>query len=101
MSEDFEDREDGLEIIRKFEEMLANNDSIFFDLADFELIIDHYTTNFNYSKAILACNTAITQYPFSTELLIDKSQILAMSGDFAEALDIIKGLEETDPDNAD
>src|SRR6478735_1825442 len=100
MNEEFEDREEALEIIKN-EDMLANNGSVFFDLADFELIIDHYTTNFNYSKAILACNTAITQYPFSTELLIDKSQILAMSGEFAEALDIIKHLELAEPQNAD
>src|ERR1051325_3285046 len=101
MNEDFEEREEVLEIIRKFENMLANNDSVFFDLADFELIIDHYTTNFNYTKAIQACNTAINQYPFSTELLIDKSQILAMSGEFAEALDIINLLEKSEPGNAD
>ena len=81
--------------------MLENNVSVFFDLADFELIIDHYTTAFNYTKAIQACNTALNQYPFSTELLIDKSQILAMSGEFAEALDIIKHLELSEPDNAD
>ena len=101
MNEDFEEREEALEIIKKFENMLANNDSVFFDLADFELIIDHYTTTFNYTKAIAACNTAINQYPFSTELLIDKSQILAMSGEFAEALDIIKHLELSEPQNAD
>jgi len=101
MNEEFEDREEALEIIRKFENMLANNESVFFDLADFEFIIDHYTTNFNYTKAIEACNTAINQYPFSTDLQIDKSQILAMAGDFAEALEIIKKLELSEPENAD
>ena len=49
MNEDFEEREEALEIIKKFENMLENNASVFCDLADVELIIDHYTTAFNSS----------------------------------------------------
>src|SRR5690606_7029771 len=90
MNEEFEDREEALEIIRKFENMLANNESVLFELADYGVLIDHYTTYFKYTKAIEACNTGINQYPFSTDLQSDKSQILAMAGDFAQALEIIK-----------
>src|SRR5688500_12143025 len=101
MDEHFEDRNEELELINKFENMVKDNDTVFFDLSEFELIIDHYTTNLNYTKALAACNAALAQYPFSTELLIDKSQLLAMGGNFEEALQLIEEVAQVDPDNDD
>src|SRR5215218_45555 len=101
MNENSEERNEELGIIKKFEAMVSRNETVFFDLSDFEFIIDHYTTSFNYKKALQACEAALNQYPFSTELLIDKSQLLAMSGNFAEAIDMIDQVALLDPDNAD
>ncbi|MDX5443032.1 MAG: tetratricopeptide repeat protein [Hymenobacteraceae bacterium] len=101
MNENFEERSEELDLIRKFEEMLGSNQTVFFDLSDFELIIDHYTSNFNYSKALTACDSALAQYPFSTELLIDKAQVLAMAGEFEEALTVINAVADVDPLNPD
>ena len=71
--------------VRRFEEMLATHAAVFFDLSDFELLIDHYTGRQEFDQALRACETALAQYPFSAELLIDKSQVLAMLGRTADA----------------
>lgn len=101
MNENFEDRDEVLATVRRFEHMLAHNEPVFFDLADFENIIDHYTSNTQYEKALQACEAAIAQYPFSTELLIDRSQVLAMKGEYAAASTQIEDVAHLDPDNPD
>ena len=40
-----------------------------------EQIIEFYLENGKYNKALVAVNLAHDQYPFSTELLINKAQI--------------------------
>ncbi|WBO83572.1 tetratricopeptide repeat protein [Hymenobacter yonginensis] len=101
MNENYEDRDEVLDTVRRFERMVAQNEPVFFDLADFENIIDHYTTNTQYDKALQACEAAIAQYPFSTELLIDRSQVLAMKGEYLEASSQIENVAHLDPDNPD
>ncbi|MBG8553400.1 tetratricopeptide repeat protein [Hymenobacter guriensis] len=101
MNENFEDRDEVLDIVRRFEEMMASNEPVFFDLADFENIIDHYTTHTQYDQALQACEAAIALYPFSTELLIDRSQVLAMKGEYTAAADQIENVALLDPDNPD
>ncbi|UPL48570.1 tetratricopeptide repeat protein [Hymenobacter sublimis] len=101
MNENFEDREEVEATVRRFEQMVALNEPVFFDLADFENIIDHYTTTTQYEKALQACEAGIAQYPFSTELLIDRSQVLAMKGEYAAASSQIEDVALLDPDNPD
>ncbi|TGE27743.1 tetratricopeptide repeat protein [Hymenobacter metallicola] len=101
MNENFEDQEQVLDTVRRFERMVANNEPVFFDLADFESIIDHYTSNTQYDKALQACEAAIVQYPFSTELLIDRAQVLAMKGEYTAAAEQIEAVAELDPANPD
>ncbi|MBC6990939.1 MULTISPECIES: tetratricopeptide repeat protein [Hymenobacter] len=101
MNENFEDRDEVLDTVRRFERMVAHNEPVFFDLADFENIIDHYTSNTLYDKALQACEAAIAQYPFSTELLIDRSQVLAMKGEYIAAAQQIEDVAQLDPDNPD
>ncbi|SDX80021.1 tetratricopeptide repeat protein [Hymenobacter psychrophilus] len=101
MNENFEDRDEVLATVRRFEDMVDRNEPVFFDLADFENIIDHYTSNTQYDRALQACEAAITQYPFSTELLIDRSQVLAMKGEYAAASTQIEDVAHLDPTNPD
>lgn len=87
--------------VRRFEEMLATHAAVFFDLSDFELLIDHYTGCQEYDQALRACETALEQYPFSADLLIDKAQVLAMLSRTAEALRLIDTVAEREPANPD
>ena len=87
--------------VRRFEEMLATHAAVFFDLSDFELLIDHYTGLQDYPQALRVCETALDQYPFSVDLLIDKAQVLAMLSRTADALRLIDEVAEREPENPD
>ena len=52
MNEHFENPRAVLDTVRRFERMLAQQESIFFDLEDFENIIDHYVTGAEFDKAL-------------------------------------------------
>ena len=101
MNEHFENHRAVLDTVRRFERMVAQHESVFFDLEDFENIIDHYVTNAEFDKALQACEAALGQYPFSTELLIDRAQVTAMRGDYTEAERQIDHVADLDPTNAD
>ncbi len=101
MNEHYEHHRAVLDTVRRFEQMQARQESVFFDLEDFELIIDHYVTNAHFEQALQACEAALGQYPFSTDLLIDRAQVTAMRGDYTEAERQIDHVAEIDPTNAD
>ena len=101
MNENFENHRAVLDTVRRFERMVDQQEPVFFDLEDFENIIDHYVTNALFDKALQACEAALSQYPFSTELLIDRAQVMAMRGDYTEAERQINQVAELDPTNAD
>lgn len=87
--------------VLRFEEMLTTHAAVFFDLSDFELLIDHYSNRQEYDRALHACETALEQYPFSSELLIDKAQLLAMMNRTVEAMRLIDEVAEREPTNPD
>ena len=98
MNEHYENHRAVLDTVRRFEQMQARQESVFFDLEDFELIIDHYVTSARFEDALQACEAALGQYPFSTELLIDRAQVTAMRGDYTEAerqIDAVAALDTT------
>ena len=101
MNEHFEHQRAVLDTVRRFERMVAQQQALFFDLEDFENIIDHYVSSTQFDKALQACEAAIAQYPFSTELLIDRAQVMAMRGDYSEAERQINHVADLDPGNAD
>ncbi|KUG06406.1 tetratricopeptide repeat protein [Solirubrum puertoriconensis] len=101
MNEHSEEQDEVLATVRRFERMIAEGEPVFFDLADFENIIDHYTSTAQFDKALQACEAAVAQYPFSTELLIDRAQVLAMRGEYQQALQQIDEVAGREPDSAD
>jgi tetratricopeptide (TPR) repeat protein len=58
----------------------------FFDIESFETIIGYYLEKSKFKRALAAVEQAIDQYPFSTELLTVKAQILTNLERFDEAL---------------
>ena len=90
-----------LDTVRRYEHMVRQQETIFFDLEDFENIIDHYVTSTRFEEALQACEAALELYPFSTELLIDRAQVTAMRGDYADAERQIDHVATLDPENAD
>jgi tetratricopeptide (TPR) repeat protein len=89
MSREYRKREEENELIKRFEDHLRKKKSEFFDLDAYEQIIDYYMFRSKHNKALQAVNLAIGQYPFSTELITLKAQILSNLEEFDEALSLL------------
>jgi tetratricopeptide (TPR) repeat protein len=95
----FQEDGDLQEILGRFENMLNNVEAYFFDVHEFEKIIDHYLDTNHFTKAIDAVKCGITQHPGSTTLLIKEAQVYAEKGESVEALKMVRTLEKIEESN--
>jgi len=85
--------------VQKFERMKRNNESYFFDVIEFESIIDYYIESNNPSNAYEAANLATEQHPNSVSIQLRKARVMLDKGRGVEALKILKRLENLEPGN--
>lgn len=100
-SEFFFNPEEAMEIVQKYEDMLRHNRSFFFDVVDFENIIDYYISSDDSQRASEAVNIAYNMHPYSSEIQMKKAELLVIDKKYAEALDILKVLVKIDPENSE
>jgi tetratricopeptide (TPR) repeat protein len=102
MSEDFEkyfEEKDIFEIITRYQDMLKHKRSCFFDLFEFEDIIDYYIDNEEYTDAREASKIALEQYPFATSLKLRYAKILCEKNKISLALQILQEIEGIEINN--
>ena len=85
--------------VQKFERMKRNNEKYFFDVVEFESIIDYYIECNNSAKAFEAATLATQQHPNSVSIQIRKARVMLDKGRAVEALRILKNLENIEPGN--
>jgi tetratricopeptide (TPR) repeat protein len=85
--------------VQKFERMKKNNENYFFDVIEFETIIDYYIESNNSSKAFEAANLATQQHPNSLSIQLRKAKVLLDKGRAVEALRLLKQMENIEPGN--
>jgi tetratricopeptide (TPR) repeat protein len=85
--------------VQKFERMRKNNENYFFDVIEFETIIDYYIESNNSSKAFEAATLASEQHPNSVSIQLRKARVLIDKGRAVEALRLLKKLESIEPGN--
>lgn len=85
--------------VQKFERMKKNNENYFFDVIEFETIIDYYIESNNSMKAFEAATLASEQHPNSVSIQLRKARVLLDRGRAVEALRILKKLENIEPGN--
>ena len=88
----FED-ENFLESVNRFENMLKNNTKEYFDVDEFENIIDYYLFKNNPKNASEVSDIAYSQHPDSIIIQLKRSQVLIDTGRPTEAINILKRLE--------
>ncbi len=93
------EEEDINRVIQRFERMKRNNENYFFDVSDFETIIDYYIERNNLSKAFEAASIASRQHPNSVPLQLRNAKVLLDRGRIEESLRILKRLEMLEPWN--
>ena len=95
----FSYEEDVKHAVQKFERMRKNNENYFFDVIEFETIIDYYIESNNALKAFEAATLATEQHPNSVSIQLRKARVLLDKGRAVEALGILKKLENIEPGN--
>jgi tetratricopeptide (TPR) repeat protein len=99
MSEDDRDQHAAEELVNRYEKMLALNESYYFDIDEFEEIIDYYCEVNKFNHALHVINYAYTLFPENTTLMLRECQILAGMGRLTKALSRLKNLEKFEPGN--
>jgi len=87
------------EELERFETMIQNKDSYYFDPEVLEQIIDHFLIKSQVKKALMAIEFAKSQHPMFTIYDLRKAQLFSTTGKLKESLLILQALEKTDPNN--
>jgi len=89
------------EMVVRFENTIKKNEQCFFDVSDFDDLIDYYFDRNNFSGASRVVEMATIQHPQSTVLMLRKAQLLASTNRPQKALEILSRLEIIEPSNID
>ncbi len=88
-----------LATIRRYEDMMKKKEHYFFDVHEFEEIINYYIDVNNVSFAVSAAEYAYRMHPTSTAIKLKIARLLVDNGKAAESieiLDILEKIEESD-----
>ncbi len=88
-------------VLKRYKQMLTEQRTEFFDVADFEFIADQYIDKSQFSNALQACEIALRQHPNSIIVKIKKAQIYLSQLKLPKAIHLLKQLEELENTNPD
>ena len=91
--------EEVMELVKKFESMIENGMPLFFDVDEFETIVDHYYDMHNIEMSERAIEEALQVYPSSSSFHIRNARVLAYRKKYYEALELLNHMELLEPTN--
>lgn len=93
------DRDDQQGCVERYEAMLNSNNRLFFDIEEFELIIDHYLEQNDARRAKEVLDFAKEQHPGSMDLMFSEAIILMNLGRLNKALEVLDAIGKLEPFN--
>ncbi|MBN1596981.1 MAG: tetratricopeptide repeat protein [Bacteroidales bacterium] len=99
--EQFFEEESIYESINRFEEMLKKNSAYFFDLYEFENIVDFYIDQHSFHSAKTAIEKGLKQHPYSTALKLRLAQIYINNGKPSKGLHFLRKIEGVESNNSE
>lgn len=93
------DRDDRQDCVERYEAMLHRNDHYFFDVEEFEVIIEHYLENNELRKAKEVLDYARVQHPGSLDLLFSEAHVMMSMGKLNRALEVLDIIGRMEPFN--
>ena len=102
MEEDwfFSEEDDEItDLVKRYEAAKANRRSNFFDVSDFESIINYYIDISNFNKALEVIVQAAKQHPQSSAIQLKKAQILVERGQPLKSMKILRDIEVLESGN--
>ncbi|MGG5209409.1 tetratricopeptide repeat protein [Chryseobacterium sp. MIQD13] len=91
----------GNELVKKFEEMMENNDEFYFDTEELEDIIVYYLELGDFNYADNAVNYGLKLHPNSLDIKIKRLEILLEWEDYNTAKELIDELKGSSMENTD
>lgn len=88
-----EDREELKELLRQYQNLKNGRTHSFLEEEDFERIIDHFDEKDDLPEALEAAETGLSQFPYSSQLMIKKADLLLATRRYKEALAILEVAE--------
>lgn len=88
-----EDREELKELLRQYQNLKNGKSHSFLEEDAFERIIDYFDEKDNIPEALEAADTGLSQFPYSSHLMIKKADLLLATRKYREALDILEVAE--------
>lgn len=86
-------------LVNRYETGMRNNNNFFFDVSDFENIINYYLSLDNLNKALGAIKIASKQHPQSTSLKIKKAHLFVERGQPLRSIKILREIESLETGN--
>ena len=94
--------EEGIfESINRFEEMINRNASCYFDIHEFETIIDYYLEQHNFNNAKAAIERGLKQHPASSTIKLRLAQIYIQNGKPSKGLHFLREIEPLENCNSE
>lgn len=93
------DNDDILDLVKRYNSMLNDNRIHYFDLDEFENIIDFFLNDCNYKEAVTAINLGFKLHPCSLSLKLKYVHLLIETGKPSKAFGIIRQVEKAEPMN--
>lgn len=98
---DLYDEGEILETVKRFNQMVKDNDVFYFDVFELEAVIDHFMDEGRLSMAEKAIETGLQLHPSALNILLKKAQLLAYQGKPEECLQLIRFIEKVESSNHD
>ena len=95
------DSRDLAELVARYEDQLRKSKISFFDVEEFEEIVDYYLSQNKVDTAQKVVNTGIDQHPAQVDLKLKKAEILDHNRESQKALIILSEIEAVEPFNTD
>jgi tetratricopeptide (TPR) repeat protein len=95
----FYDDDETLELLRRYNDMVHQKNNEFFDLYEFDSIIDYFAEQYNFRDALKVVSLAIKQHPHASSMKLRHAQLLIETSKPASALRIIRGIVQQESEN--
>lgn len=92
-------REEVMALVKRFETMIENGSPLFFDVDEFESVIDYYYDMHDIDMSEKAIEEALQVYPSSSSFNIRRARVQANRKNYYEALELLNHMELLEPTN--
>jgi len=96
-----EDKEEINELLKQYQNLKTGRSHSFIEEDDFDRIIDHYDEKDDFPEALVAAEIGLEQFPYSSQLMYRKADLLIALRKYQEAIDLLEVAELYDNANID